>query len=181
MFRLSITCTYDKWTKGENGNAKVFLQSFLNYKFFELVLKLSRKKIIRFKSFAKGGADCIADLNNDIIIINLSLVSTDEIAALNKQYRGKDGGTNVLSFPHLDFEGKYFYLGDIFLCYDKILEESKTQQKTFRHHLAHLALHGVLHLFGYDHVKSKDAAVMERLEARILKNYCIDNPYLYNE
>ncbi len=178
MFRLVTTCNHDKWINGEGGNAKIFLKNLLNDDFFDLVLRLSRKKIIKFKSLATGGKNCFADLKNHTILINLSLVSTGEIATLNKQYRGKDGGTNVLSFPYLDFEGKNFYLGDIFLCYEKLLEEANAQQKPFNHHLTHLILHGILHLLGYDHINDKDAVIMERLEARILKQYCIDNPYL---
>lgn len=105
----------------------------------------------------------------------LSIVLADDafIQALNKEWRGKDKPTNVLSFPQ-DEPG---LLGDIILAHETIAREAAEQDKTFTDHLKHLVVHGVLHLLGHDHEDEDEAAVMERLEIEILEQLEVKNPY----
>ncbi|MEJ0009992.1 MAG: rRNA maturation RNase YbeY [Alphaproteobacteria bacterium] len=92
--------------------------------------------------------------------VSLTVVLTNdaEIRPLNHDFRGRDKATNVLSFP--DGEGEH--LGDIVLAYETIRAEAKAQGKRFEHHLAHLLLHGLLHLNGHDHEKPAEAKRMEK-------------------
>lgn len=110
--------------------------------------------------------------------ITLRIVGEDESAELNKTYRRKKGPTNVLSFPFDPPPGiKLPLLGDLVLCAPLIEKEAADQNKTLTAHWAHLVVHGTLHLLGYDHVKLKDAKVMEQMEIDILKNLGFDDPY----
>jgi probable rRNA maturation factor len=102
------------------------------------------------------------------------LTSDRKLRALNADFRGRDKATNVLSFPASDAG----YLGDIAIAYGVTAREAAAEGKPFAHHAAHLAVHGVLHLLGFDHERSRDAAVMEPLEIEILKGLKIPNPYL---
>ncbi len=105
----------------------------------------------------------------------ITVVLADDafVRGLNRDYRGKDKPTNVLSFP-----GDIPHLGDIVLARETIEREAKEQGKTFRDHAAHLLVHGTLHLLGYDHMKAKEAEIMEALEIKILNKLAISNPYL---
>lgn len=111
----------------------------------------------------------------------LSVVLTDDdaIRALNRTYRGKDTPTNVLSFPGSDPGSGPFgpLLGDIVISLETTTWEAKTEKKPFERHLAHLIIHGLLHLFGYDHGNDTDAERMERLETAILADLGIPDPY----
>jgi probable rRNA maturation factor len=110
--------------------------------------------------------------------VSLLLGDDAAVAALNKQFRGKTGPTNVLSFPPpLAGEGLGDFLGDIALAAETIVEEANFQGKRFEHHAAHLAVHGFLHLLGYDHKESADAEVMEARERAILISLGIEDPY----
>jgi probable rRNA maturation factor len=111
-------------------------------------------------------------------VVSLLLGDDHAIAELNKQFRGKDGPTNVLSFPPgaEDQTGAGF-LGDIALAAETIVEEAQFQGKRFEHHAAHLAVHGFLHLLGYDHATDADALVMEDRERAILASVGIADPY----
>jgi probable rRNA maturation factor len=112
----------------------------------------------------------------------LAIVLADDsaIQALNRDWRGKNAPTNVLSFPAAE-AGKALsaspYVGDIVIAYQTVAREAVDEGKPFNHHLAHLAIHGFLHLLGYDHEKDRDADAMERLERRILKRLAIPDPY----
>jgi probable rRNA maturation factor len=97
------------------------------------------------------------------------------VAALNKQFRGKDGPTNVLSFPAPELDPNFF--GDIALAAETIVEEANFQGKLFEHHAAHLVVHGFLHLLGYDHDQPDEAEAMEARERAILVSVGIDDPY----
>lgn len=115
--------------------------------------------------------------------ITLRVVSTAEIQQLNHDYRGKDSPTNVLSFPFFMPEGlpaelHGAILGDIALCANIIAAESQAQGKALAHHWAHMVVHGVLHLLGYDHTNDADASEMETLETKILATFGIADPYL---
>lgn len=101
------------------------------------------------------------------------------LAELNLRFRGKDGPTNVLSFPS-DEEaepGEAHFIGGIALAYGVCEREAEARGLLFEHHAAHLLLHGVLHLLGYDHDVEERAGVMERIEIDILRELGIANPY----
>jgi probable rRNA maturation factor len=109
----------------------------------------------------------------------LSVVLTNDAAVrrLNRAYRGKDKPTNVLSFPADAPPGATWLLGDVVIAHGVTTRESRLENKTLDAHLAHLVIHGVLHLLGYDHLQDKDAAVMERLESDIMARMGFADPY----
>jgi probable rRNA maturation factor len=119
--------------------------------------------------------------------ISVLLTGDAQQRILNREWRGKDTSTNVLSFPALEitagetpepeFEGVPLELGDLALAYETCAREAREQGKPLEHHLDHLVIHGVLHLLGYDHVDDRDAAVMEPLEVSILAGLGIPDPY----
>ncbi|MGZ8370282.1 MAG: rRNA maturation RNase YbeY [Caulobacteraceae bacterium] len=104
------------------------------------------------------------------------LLSNDQaVAGLNARFRGKDGPTNVLSFPAPETVRPH--LGDIALAYGVCAREAAEQGKPLDHHLAHLVAHGVLHLLGYDHQTDAEAEDMEARERAILANLGVPDPY----
>ena len=112
----------------------------------------------------------------------LAIVLTNDstIQALNRDWRGKDQPTNVLSFPaapRSKSRPPSPYLGDIVIAYQTTAREAVAEGKPFDHHLAHLAVHGFLHLLGYDHENDRDARTMENLERRILRRLAVPDPY----
>jgi probable rRNA maturation factor len=115
----------------------------------------------------------------------LAVMLTDDagIRTLNSNWRGIDKPTNVLSFPALQATGRGGpddaprMLGDIAIAYETTRKEADDEQKPFDHHLSHLAVHGFLHLIGYDHEKDADAEAMETLEQEILAQLGIPDPY----
>ena len=109
----------------------------------------------------------------------LAIVLTDDsaIRQLNRLWRGIDAATNVLSFPSKKTADEPPHLGDIVLAYETIAREAGAEGKPFAHHLAHLVVHGFLHLIGYDHDKDADAETMEQTERKILRRLNIPDPY----
>jgi probable rRNA maturation factor len=108
----------------------------------------------------------------------IRIVGADEGRALNRDYRGKDYATNVLSFPvELPPGVALPLIGDLAICAPVVQREAAEQGKTAHDHWAHLTIHGVLHLLGHDHVDERDATVMEALETRILASLGIADPY----
>jgi len=112
----------------------------------------------------------------------IRIVGTKEGRALNSHYRGKDYATNVLSFPAELPEGlpegvKMPLLGDLVICAPVVAREAKEQKKPLVAHYAHLTVHGVLHLLGWDHEDEKEAVCMEQLEREILAAMGIEDPY----
>lgn len=109
----------------------------------------------------------------------LAIVLTDDsaIRSLNRAWRGVDAATNVLSFPTSRTGGARRLIGDIVLAYETIAREARVQRKPFAHHLAHLAVHGFLHLLGYNHERDNDAERMEGIERDVLRRLGISDPY----
>ena len=108
----------------------------------------------------------------------IRIVDADEGRALNRDYRGKDYATNVLSFgADLPPGVQLPLIGDIVICAPVVAREAAEQGKAPRDHWAHLTVHGVLHLLGYDHLVEAEAEAMEALETRILAGLGIADPY----
>jgi probable rRNA maturation factor len=111
--------------------------------------------------------------------VSIVLANNAAVQRLNRTYRGKDKPTNVLSFPaHGPDSGQGpCLLGDVIVAYGVAAQEARMEDKTLNAHLAHLVLHGVLHLLGYDHKDDRQAAVMERLETVIMARMGFADPY----
>ena len=114
--------------------------------------------------------------------VELSLVFTDDahIRALNAQWRGKDKPTNVLSFPAFPGQAKASLpplLGDIVLAWETVSREAELEDRPLDHHIAHLIVHGLLHLLGHDHEVEDEAETMESLERAALARLAIPDPY----
>lgn len=110
--------------------------------------------------------------------MTIRLVDNEEMSALNMRFRNKNGPTNVLSFPAQLPEGLDLpILGDIIICAPLVELEAQQQQKSLKLHWAHLTVHGILHLLGYDHQNDEDATVMETLEINVLNQLGYENPY----
>ena len=111
--------------------------------------------------------------------LGLRIVGNAESAALNGRFRRKSYPTNVLSFPFEAPPGiRSDILGDLVICAPVVRREARTQRKPVNAHWAHMVVHGILHLRGYDHRKRQDAAVMEKKEIRLLKELGYANPYI---
>jgi len=108
----------------------------------------------------------------------IAVVGSAESRRLNRQYRGQDHATNVLSFPDggRTPDGRR-QLGDVVICAPVVAREARAQRKALRCHWAHMVVHGCLHLRGYDHVRSTDAQRMERREMRVLATLGMPDPY----
>ena len=121
--------------------------------------------------------------NSDLININkknhvsISFAGDKKIIELNKRFRKINLPTNVLSFPSLIQKNNTNFLGDIIFAAETIFREAKRDKKSFKSHLIHLFIHGVLHLIGYDHQTENNAKIMENLEIKILETLKINNPY----
>lgn len=111
----------------------------------------------------------------------IRIVDINESQELNSTYRGKDKPTNVLSFPFEQMPGiDLKILGDIAICAPIVEREAREQNKATNDHWAHLVIHGVLHLRGFDHITDTDAEIMEQLERDLLKQLQISDPYSQN-
>ena len=106
--------------------------------------------------------------------VTLRIVDETEGRALNRDYRGKDYATNVLTFPLVE---EPVLMGDIVLCAPVVAAEAKAQNKPLHAHYAHLTVHGILHLHGYDHETEADAEAMEARERGILDALGVADPY----
>jgi probable rRNA maturation factor len=115
--------------------------------------------------------------------LSVILTSDRAIRTLNRRWRGRDTSTNVLSFPTPApartklWRGAPRHLGDIVLAFETVAREARAEGKPLDHHIAHLALHGFLHLLGYDHASHEQAEAMERRERRILARLGVPDPY----
>lgn len=114
----------------------------------------------------------------DTIEISIRIVSEDESQQLNSVYRNKHYPTNVLSFVNeLPDYIESFHIGDLVVCAKVVETEAKEQNKGLHHHWAHMLIHGLLHLLGFDHIDQTDAEEMESIEVIILNQLGIDDPY----
>ena len=110
--------------------------------------------------------------------LNILIVDSAAGRRFNREFRGRDYATNVLSFPYEPAPGEHSgLLGNIVICAPVVAREAREQHKTPRDHFAHMTIHGVLHLLGYDHENERDADRMEQLERQILTALGIADPY----
>ena len=113
--------------------------------------------------------------------ITVRIVDAEEAQALNQDYRDKTYVPNVLTFEYgeigHDESGRGVLGGDVVICAPVVVREAREQEKPAKHHFAHMTVHGVLHLQGYDHIDPAEAEIMELREVAILKQFHIPNPY----
>jgi len=109
--------------------------------------------------------------------VSVLLAGDEAVRVLNRDWRGVDKSTNVLSFPHQSDQVPFTLLGDVAIAFETVAREAAIEHKPFLHHLAHLAVHGFLHLMGYDHATDSEAETMEGLERDILARLAIADPY----
>jgi probable rRNA maturation factor len=128
----------------------------------------ARLKRAAAEALAQGGGEADAALT-------ILLTSDRHLRTLNLSFRGEDRPTNVLSFP--SSMGATGYLGDIAIAYGVTTKEAKSAGKNLIDHATHLAVHGVLHLLGFDHVTARQARIMEPLETKILGILNVADPY----
>jgi probable rRNA maturation factor len=155
MFSLDMRIADDRWQKLEDAEG-----------FAAHVLAVAAERM------SKGGE------------VAVLLTDDAEMHALNKQWRGLDKPTDVLSFPGAnskdgapEIPGQPQYLGDIAVGYDTALRDAEAMGRPFEAHMAHLLIHGFLHLLGYDHIEAEDAKVMEPLEVELLASLGWADPY----
>ncbi len=137
----------------------------------------AEEKMIQWLESALEGAELKQDAE-----LTLRIVEKSEIEQLNGDYRNQHKATNVLSFPfeipgHIDAQELAGLLGDLVICADVVNEEAQQQRKSVEAHWAHMCIHGVLHLLGFDHIDAKDAAKMEALEIDLLSLLGYADPY----
>ena len=110
--------------------------------------------------------------------VSIKFLGKEEMQSMNKKFRSKDYPTNVLAFP-IDnrLESETDSLGDIAICHEVVLKEAKEQNKKVSDHMAHIFIHGVLHLLGHDHHQEVQAETMENLERKILSKIGVADPY----
>jgi len=124
-----------------------------------------------------AAAEAVSETSGELAVM---LTDDEAIRILNRDWRGLDKPTNVLSFPAADAgtdDATPVHLGDIAIAYETTRREAEAENKLFNHHLSHLAVHGFLHLIGYDHETDDEAEAMEDLERRILATLEIPDPY----
>ena len=116
--------------------------------------------------------------DNQSAQVSIRIVDEDESQSLNRIYRGKDSPTNVLSFPmNIPEEFNVPMLGDLVICAPVVAREAREQHKSATEHWAHMVIHGMLHLQGYDHIDDEQAEEMESLEIKLLHQLGFANPY----
>ena len=161
LVNIDIEVKSKKWLEIEN------IEKFIESQVIKILVKSPLVEFLNKK------------INFDL---SISLCSNLQIRKINREFRGKDKPTDVLSFGNLDEKiiqqsglnkaigvNKYIFLGDIILSYEYILKEANDNEKDFKNHLTHLLLHGILHLLGHDHEEEKMAKIMENLEIKILQ------------
>lgn len=164
MLTIDIIKSHNKW-RTHKCVGKPFVRSILS------------KTFAKFQNFRSAQK----------IEVTILLTDNDQMQTLNNQFLGKNKPTNVLSFPdeernyktilELRLENSYINLGDIAFGYEIIEEEANQQGKEFKHHFAHLLVHGLLHLLGFDHETDEEAQVMHAMEIEVLRELSISSPY----
>ena len=136
--------------------------------------------------FLKWASLVLNHLEIDRANISCYICEAEEIQNINQEYRQQDKPTNILSFPFeappglpVEAEENYF-LGDLIICPEVIEAEAVQQKKEPLNHWAHITIHGILHLLGYDHIQDSEAEEMEALEIQLLEKLNIKNPYHFN-
>ena len=154
-----------------------------NKHFVDLQIATEYKKIPTEEQINCWVAAAIGETDKQFEL-SIRIVDEDEITQLNKEYRNKDKPTNVLSFPFAfeeEIGGEFGLdiplLGDIIICVQVVEREAKEQNKQEIAHWAHMVIHGVLHLLGYDHIDDEEAEEMEALEIKIITSLGFPNPY----
>ncbi|MCA8863374.1 MULTISPECIES: rRNA maturation RNase YbeY [unclassified Halomonas] len=125
--------------------------------------------------------DCVFAHHPDDQRLEVTIRFVDELESqtLNRDYRGKDKTTNVLSFPFESPPGVELpLLGDLVICHAVVAQEAAEQGKPIEHHYAHMVVHGILHLMGYDHMDDQEAEEMEQFERELLAELNIPDPYV---
>jgi probable rRNA maturation factor len=130
------------------------------------------------ETIIRGALDIAANgTAHEAAEVAILLTDDSAIREINRQWRDQDKPTNVLSFPAGAGGKATAHLGDIVIAYETLAREAETEGKPFAHHLAHLTIHGYLHLLGYDHETDDDAVQMEKLETVLLERLGIPDPY----
>lgn len=158
---------------GQRGVPDYRLSLHLNY----LVARRGLPSTLTFRKWMIATLHTVGYAHHNIEL-SLRLVNQAEAKRLNRRYRGRDYATNVLSFPvDLPVPVDPILLGDLVICAPVVAREAKEQGKLLRHHYAHLTIHGLMHLLGYDHQTARAAEQMEAMEKQILALFAISNPY----
>jgi probable rRNA maturation factor len=144
-----------------------------------MVQSLRWKKQPRAAAIVRNAVQAAAKATSTKPELAIVLADDSTIRTLNRNWRGFDKPTNVLSFPAAKSGAGRggSSLGDVIIAFQTVAREATDEGKAFKHHLAHLAVHGFLHLLGYDHEADRDARQMERLEVKILKGLGMPDPY----
>jgi len=153
------------------------VKPFLGFGVF-VQYRTGRKGVPTPRSFESWVREALRGRRRGRQQVNIVLFDESGARELNRQYRGKNYATNVLSWPYEPApREKTWLLGDLVLCPAVVAREAADQGKPLRDHYAHLTIHGVLHLLGYDHETPREAERMERLERRILAELGVQDPY----
>ena len=148
---------------------KIFLNFESNQSKF-----VDEKKILKWLESLE---EHFEDIKNTQYSISIKFVSSKTMEKLNLEFLGNKSPTNVLAFPSQIAKDPFHSLGDIAICLQILVEEAKNQDKRLEDHLAHIFIHGVLHLVGYKHNTRSGAKEMESIEIKVLNKLGIDNPY----
>lgn len=161
----------------KTSEADIELEAWVEWALPNTITDLSDELIKHWaeRAYFEALAQRKLPLSNEL---SIRIADKSEMQALNNNYRNKDKPTNVLSFPaDIPEEVDLNLLGDIVICLDVVLEEARESNKSALEHFAHMVVHGVLHLCGYDHIHDAEAKEMEALEVDILKDLQIASPY----
>lgn len=137
----------------------------------------SQEPVVEAVTQAAEALAATFELERDQLEACVALSCDEDVARLNKTYRGKPAPTNVLSFPASGSRPNANFLGDVVLAGETVAREAVALGLPFKHHLQHLVVHGLLHLLGFDHERDEDAQAMETIEIRTLERLGIPNPY----
>ncbi len=129
------------------------------------------------EKYLANALETTGDRLRDGAEVSLLFCDDARIRVLNREFRGFDKATNVLSFPGPEPLQEAHALGDIAIAYETVAREAREQGKTLQQHLCHMIVHGFLHLLGYDHEDDDEAETMEAMEVQILGRLGIDDPY----